>query len=489
MKKILILLAMACCFLGCEDVLDQQVPAHSTVDGNVITDQKTAEVALVGVYSYLASQEWEWFYARAYGHLAGTTRGSNSSTGSQEAGYEGDMIFNTMEADGYGQLQLWSAAYTMINGANTMISLTNKVANDKFAAGRKESILAEATFLRFFAHFHLFRTMAYFWDIDSPYGILYRTEPSGLGNHVSPRLSVAESYDKLLADLNYVIENGPGITDIYHVSKYTAMAFKAKLLAIRGQASDYEEVISLVDQILGSTPYRLHNSYYNYFFNKKTSTETIFARHFASNMAANNIGLTRARFAIYYTATDFLKEMCSSAPQYAKAVQDTMEYLNPSNNQITMQYDKVSKVANWGTSDALLVTNAAFTYMRLAELLLLKAEAIARTSANATQVCNTLNPLLARAGDTQLNPAQHASREAQLDAVYRVMIKEMGCESGLDWEASLRFKNASGQPRLIDQKGSLSSTNDLRRAIMPIPIQEIEVNFLMIQNPGYLGSK
>lgn len=487
MRKILLFIISILLLVSCEDILDQQVPAHSTVDGNVISNEGTAEVALVGVYSYLGNKYWEWYYARMYGHLAGTSRGSGSESGGQEAGWEGEMIYNIMQSDEYGYLYPWSYAYDMINGANTMISLTEEVSDDEFAEGRKEGIIAEATFLRFFAHFYLMRSYTYFWDTSSPYGVLYRTEPSGLSNHKQARLTVAESYTKLLEDLDYVIANGPEHTDIYHVSKYTAMAFKAKTLAMRGESGDYEEVISLVDQVLTQAPFELHSDYYSYFFDKKSSSETIWGRHFASNLTSDEIGITRAQYSLYYEASDFLNNLCSSSPQYARAINDTVPYYSFSSESVETVYHQISKIANFGESETELVENASFTYMRLAELIVLKAEAVARTTGDATMVCNILNPLLIRADDTPLNEADYTSTPDLLDAVYDVLMKEMCCESGLDWEASLRFMDASGEPRLIDQKEGLASSADLPKAIMPIPIEELNINDVLVQNPGYLG--
>lgn len=476
MKNIFIFITILSLLVSCEDILDQQVPAHKTVDGNVIKDEATAEVALVGVYSYLASGYYEWVYARNFSHLAGTTRGSGSSDGTNEAGFEGELIYNIMESDHSGYIGIWSSDYKMINGANTMIPLTEKVDNNLFSPERKESIIAEATFLRFFAHFHLFRCFGYFWDINSPYGVLYRTEPSALSNHKQARLTVSETYEQLLEDLDYVIEFGPEITDIYHVSKYTAMAFKAKVLAMRGGSGDYEEVINIVNELMAATPYSPHSDYLSYFFNKRTSTETIFSLHFANNLTSTEIGLTRARTPFYYRATEFLINTASSSEQYLWAVQDTTE-------------GTIAKIANFGEGEEELVANAAFTFMRLSELIVLKAEAVARTTGNAQDVADLLNPLLERAGDTPLEPADYGTKAELLDAVYNVLIKEMGCETGLDWEASLRFDDGAGQPRLIGQKEGLESVADLQRAIMPIPIQELNININLVQNPGYFGSK
>ena len=38
---------------GCENMFEKEMPPHNLVDGNVITDETTAEPVLNGIYSYL----------------------------------------------------------------------------------------------------------------------------------------------------------------------------------------------------------------------------------------------------------------------------------------------------------------------------------------------------------------------------------------------------------------------------------------------------
>ncbi len=45
-----------------------------------------------------------------------------------------------------------------------------------------------------------------------------------------PRSTVQQSYDFILADLDYAIEKGPNFTSTFYASKQVAKAMKAKVL-------------------------------------------------------------------------------------------------------------------------------------------------------------------------------------------------------------------------------------------------------------------
>ncbi|MHC1779165.1 MAG: RagB/SusD family nutrient uptake outer membrane protein [Bacteroidales bacterium] len=470
---------------SCNKILDEQVPAHKNVDYNVITDQKTAETALVGVYSYLAGgYQWEWHYGLDFSHLCGTSRGSGSSSGGLEAGYEGELIFNTMRADGSYSAK-WQGAYKIINAANWVLKLIENVDESLFTADRKKQIIAETRFMRFFANFFLFRNYCYFFDINSEYGLLYRDEPVNLTNFRVARLNVKDSYDKLIEDLDYCIANGPEFSTVYRASKQTAKAFKAKLLAMRGGTADWNTVITLTNEVITSGKFAMESDHYSIFKKRNASKEVIFSLFISPNTVASNLGTVRCRWSGYYRATDFLKSLSNIGTQYNKAINDTINTYTASTNTYSLNYGSAGKIASYGVTDAELVANSAFIYLRLGEMQILKAEAIARTTGSVSEVLSVLNPLLVRAKDTPFTEQQISGNESLLNFVYLVLLKELALESGIDYEASLRFKDSNGLPKIIGQKQNLSTIDDIKKCVKPIHVNEIVVNDLCKQNPGY----
>jgi hypothetical protein len=485
MKKIITAILFGTLLTSCEEILDNQIPAHSNVDSNVVTNAEGAETNLVGVYSYLASggYQWEWHYCLNFGHLAGTTRGSGSSSGGEEAGWEGMLIFNTITVDFYEVLDSWNYAYKLVNGANWQIKLTEDLDDEEFTGNRKKEILAEARCLRFFANFYTFRLYSHFWDESSPDGIVYRTEPSVLSNHMQPRLSVAETYQKLIDDLDYCIENGPDFKDVYHTSNVTAKAFKAKLLAMRGTTQDWADVKTLTEEVIASGKFAMETDHYSIFKKRNSSKEVIFSRYFSSITPASELGTVRCRWSGYYRSTDWVKALSPLNSQYQKAINDTIETYTPSTGVTGYNYGSMGKIASYGLTDEELVTNSALLYLRLAEMHILRAEAIARTTGVASDVTDILNPLLTRAKDNPLDPATLTDAQLLLDAVYETLIKELVAESGIDFEASMRFFDAvTGQRKIFVQKERLE---DINLAIVPIPVEEVTVNSLCHQSEGY----
>jgi hypothetical protein len=485
MKKIISALLLIALFASCEEILDRQIPAHSNVDSNVILNQDGAETSLIGVYSYLASggYQWEWHYCLNFGHLAGTTRGSGSSTGSEEAGWEGMLIFNALTYDFYAVLSSWNRAYQLVNAANWVIKLTDELDDAEFTGNRKKEIIAEARFLRFFANFYTFRLYSPFWDSSSEDGIIYRTDPSVLSNHMQPRISVSETYDRLIEDLDYCIEHGPEFSDVYHTSKVTAKAFKAKLLAMRGTPQDWVDVKTLTEEVIGSGKFAMETDHYSIFKKRNSSKEVIFSRYFSSTATGSDLGTVRSRTQNYYRSTDWVKALSPLNSQYQKAINDTITYYTASTGVTSYNYGTMGKIASYGLTDAELVANSATLYLRLAEMHVLRAEAIARTTGVASDVTDILNPLLSRAGDSPLDPADLTDEQLLLDAVYETLLKELVAESGIDFEASMRFFDAvTGQRKIFVQKERLQ---DINLAILPIPMEELFVNKLSHQNPGY----
>jgi hypothetical protein len=259
---------------------------------------------------------------------------------------------------------------------------------------------------------------------------------------------------------------------------------------MRGTSQDLQDVISIADDVLNNGPFAMNSDYYSIFRNKNTNTEAIFNRYFSVNSVASDLGVSRARYSLYYYAYDWVKDLCGVwGDQYYNAISDSIQVLNYNTDILEWRSGTIIKVASFGANDEEVASNAGLMYMRLGELVVLKAEAIARTSGSASDVCNVLNPLLNRAGDTPMDPADYSSQAELLEGVYTVLIKEMVAESGLDWEASMRFTDLStGLLKIIVQKENLASAADIQKAIMPIPIQELLINTKLEQNPGYFGN-
>ena len=115
--------------------------------------------------------------------------------------------------------------------------------------------------------------------------------------------------------------------------------------------------------------------------------------------------------------------------------------------------------------------------LRLGELYLIRAEAAAHLN-NLTQALADINTIRQRAGLLP-NPADAASQTTVLNAVMRERRVELFCEWGNRWFDLKRTGTAAAV--LGSEKTGFSAN----AALYPLPQTQIQLDNLLIQNPGY----
>src|SRR5699024_9849856 len=100
---------------------------------------------------------------------------------------------------------IWRSFYIALNAANFAIEGIEGLGDEEFPTIQdKENLLAEAHILRGWINLNILWNFGHWWAEDSsPYGLVYRDMPADLGNVQQPRISVGESYDRIIADLDY----------------------------------------------------------------------------------------------------------------------------------------------------------------------------------------------------------------------------------------------------------------------------------------------
>ena len=236
MNKIDYILVMVLMVLlsGCNSLFDKEIPEYQVSDATAVTDQASAETALLGVYSYLGDYGvFSAYYlvddAYRCGLLEGTYRSSD---------YERNLEALSVPSEHRELLEKWKLCGQMINAANNLLAAIEKVNDANFVGGRKKEIIAEARFLRAFAQLYLMKHYAFFWDLDSKYGPLMRRVPGTLSNNNMERSGVREAYNLILEDLDYAIDYGPVYKDVFSASRGLAKGFKVEVLLLRGTVVD-----------------------------------------------------------------------------------------------------------------------------------------------------------------------------------------------------------------------------------------------------------
>ena len=472
MKIIIKLMILAVCISSCNNWFDEELPKYQVSASTVVVDQESAETALLGVYSYLG--EYGTFSAYylvddAYrcGLLEGTYRGQD---------YERYLELLDVPSESSELLKKWKECGQIINAANNLLSAIDKVDDAKFVGNRKSEIMAEARFMRAFAQLYLLKHFAFWWDQDSPYGALMRREPGTLANNLQKRATVKESYDWILEDLDFVIDNGPDFTSVYRASKGLAKAYKIECLLMRGHMEDYTQVIQLADEVILNYGFEMEKNYEDVFNNGYDSKELMFSRYLSEKKLADvdmNVPSIKKLMCGKYKPNDQFKDIFNEEndSRYVAAFDSVLyEQINTQNKTLILK--KIWR------SDG----NSLMYYMRLAQMYLFKAEALAMSGASVSDVIVPLNFLRSRSGNVPYEDSQFQERDELIKAIFYEVIREIGLENGSEWFAAARMKLAGGR-RLLQEFNSVYK--DDKQMAWQIPDDEIKYNTLMEPNPVY----
>ena len=163
-QKLFYILALAAGLglYSCDSLFDNELPKHDLVGDNAIVDEKSAETALNGVYSYLDDSRYTGGDLNTHLITYNNIR-LNMMKGTANSSFETDQLFRmTYDETDANYEGLWEQAYLVINAANNVIYYTEQVDDSRFSDNGKNEILGEARFMRAFANTLLLEHYAQF---------------------------------------------------------------------------------------------------------------------------------------------------------------------------------------------------------------------------------------------------------------------------------------------------------------------------------------
>lgn len=434
------------------------LPDQSKVDGNVIVDGKSAEVALNGAYYRLAE--------------SGDDRGTPSTmtvftheilpaqlAGSIDYQYGGsDAARNIIVSESYTALPVWTASYLLVNAANGVIKGVKALPEGKITEQRRNEILGEAMFLRAYGHYRLLGFYAQYFDVNSNYGVMLRTEPVTTSNIAKARSTVSESYASILEDIDFAITNAPANNVNHYASSWTAKALKARVLINRGAQGDYENVIAITEDIMQNGPYELEGNLRDIFSTKGLESKEVIMGTFPMPGQLNKKDTYFNGPA--YIPTTALVDLLNGDPRANWVLGDIQGQVG------------ITKYKGPGVEVAYM--------FRLTEIYLLRAEAIVRSGGSLDDARGLVKTVQQHAGLTDFSALDNAATpEAMLMEIYKETARNLLCEDGQDWFALLRLPFGTVKilrPTIISKD----------QYIMPIPRTEFQKNSAIgDQNPGY----
>jgi hypothetical protein len=433
---------------GCDSVLDVQ-PVNELTEESAIVDAAGARAAVAGIYDGL---QLGAYYGGFFLIFSDLPSNDVEHTGTFTA--YADANANRITADNSQIAGIWDALYATVGRANIVIERLPTVSG--LAVDERDRLLGEAYFLRALT----FHNLVKLWgdSADSSLGVPIPTvvprsvaEASGIA-----RATTGATYAQILSDLNRAEQ-------LIGVQRAPRRASLGAVRAIRARVQLYRarwaEAEAAADQVL-AMGYALAPNYSDLFTPDGTETpEDVFKVAFTP-VEFNWMGY-------YYRAR-------AAGGRQEVAPTATLEALYPPGDvrrTWSIAYVGVRRYGSkWPTG-----AGAEHIYViRLAEVMLIKAEAAARQG-RLVQAIQAINPIRQRAGLAPINPTGMTQQQV-LDAILRERRLELAME-GDRWPDLVRRGRA-----LIE----LGITNRPEQRLFPIPLKEIDVtNPPLQQNPGY----
>ena len=478
MKKnhlwLLLLLTIDLSFGACKKELNV-FPTTSEVDGNLITDQQSAQTVLNGVYYRFANTQL------SFNNPVTFWEGVNEFYPSELAGsltwVFGELPIDSaiLTPDDIVSDTIWTYGYALVNAANGFIKNVAPVTS--IPAGAKQQMLAEAKFLRAFGNAELLLYYGQYNDVASKYGIILRDTFVTAANLNLPRSGVAAAYTSILSDLDSAINGLPALnTSICYANASDAKLLMARMLINRGSAGDYARVITLTNDIITNGPFALEDSLKDLFWTKGfTSREVMLGIQPFSNIYQIFKFETYVGDGIDYVASESLASLLADDARNHWVYQYTFSPVLGDSAKILTKY------FSGDPGNPVQTPLSTYCYaFRLSEAYLLEAEAITLSSGNLAVAKTLLTTVMshAGAGPQEMAAVTNAATPATLQVeIVKENLRNFAYENGVDWFALRRLPFAT----LRQLNPNIQQPYQL---IFPIPTAELMYNNV-IQNPGY----
>jgi hypothetical protein len=501
------MLLLAGLFPACEYGILDQVPNDRIDLEGFYANQNDAEIGLTGAYSRIISKEtmanifWCIISADEMTAAAHATAGIGS-------GDHRDLTTSAM----WGMDGPYMEPYKGIANLNLLLERVPQASEEGFQGNRRNEILGEAHFLRGFAYW--FHAMIY-RDIPLITEVPTSSNPD---DNILPKSDQSLILDQALKDFEEAITLLPDrLEDMSdhdvrgRASKWAALGYKARIHMWR---DEWSQAYNACQQIIEGNQFVLTEKWTDIFYSEmggnNDNEEVIWQSQGQSRAQYDFIGVYR-----WFCDTDpdaptpqfrvepgmlnmFEKPFADVRYEYSLRRHMTEDF-NPSLSgaRNVKHFHVPSGLIVEGVSDESRDKN--FPFMRLAEILLMKAEALVQSGyslGSQQDVLNILNALRARAADPDFMPREGGIPEGyqgctgiealtidqvNLQAVKDEKRRELMCE-GIRWIDLLRWGKEDNYAYIMD----ICNAANPDRLYQPIIQSQINVSKgILVQNPGY----
>lgn len=492
-------------FVSCKKFLDDK-PETALTTGNAYSTAKDIENALSGCYNvFYATDYYQWENV-----MLSDVRSDNAYPGgnNEETFYDYDrFILPSSNTHSYAH---WKALYNGIARCNVLLKKITEVTDPALTDTRRSQIIGEASFIRAFHYYHLVKLYG---------GVPLELESNTAdpGKTRKPRSTEKEVYDQIVKDLETAAANLPdsygsaGINKV-RATKGAANAMLAKAWAQRSDR-DYSKVLQYCNAVIsGSAGYALMANYADVFDgNHDYNSESILEIPYEEgNWDASCWGVQ-----LYLAPEDGWQKYCVPSKDLVAAYDAAGDAVRKNANILFMTKDANNDPISWPDENWNPCQNSAigipfnnkqkhpagwasgdnFYLLRLADIILLKAEAQNETNAgNFATAATTLNQIRNRVGLPNITGTSQAQMRTAILLERRL---ELAFEAQR-WDDLVRAGVATTVMQALNEftytcPGGVQgpavrmdySRCTQQRWIMPIPQVEIDANPNLVQNPGY----
>lgn len=429
-------------------------PVYQLGEDEAITTVGQAQSVLYGTYGLIKTGLEIPVYNAGLTALRGLTMEPGTGGGASEASYQN----NEVDPSDYYVDAIYTKFYKVLNNANHLIEKAPQIVTTN---PRRDEIVAEARFIRALSHFYLLRNFGYFFDVNSPYGIVLKDQPVK-GAIAESRSPVKSVYDLILSDLDFAMAHAPSFSNTFYASKEAAMALAAKVNLYK---KDYAKAAQLAKQVIQSGKFHLENDFSDIFRKKITGTkEVIFQTPFDDKNDRNNKAYM---FRSSYLPSKYYADLLVGDNR------DTAALVRNSNGTLR------NKKFNNAVFNGQTLTADTEYFLRLDEVYLILAEALVRSGESLSDAADALNVIRHRA---KMPNTTANTKAGLLEAIRLEKILELGAEDGEEWFDLVRYASEKDLNVATYKPGVTSES----KYVLPLPYQTVILsNNIVEQNPGY----
>lgn len=441
---------MAVAVVGCDSALTT-TPSDRVPAAEIIVDGPSALAALNGAYDGLQSGSYYGLDAQLLGDLP-----ADNSTWVGTYQFLGNIEENHIAADNPEVTDMWEAIYKQIDRDNVILSRVPAVA--EIDQDTKDEVMGEAYFLRALAYHNLVK----FWgDVPMPLVPVQSADDAS----AYTRTPVLQVYTQILSDLDNAAAMISNTSDTRRATPMAVEAIRARVLFYRASvaganaAADYQAALDAANVVLAGRD-ELTVPFGNLFTATGTDTDEDIFRVSFTPSESNSLGY----YWLYAGRTEVrpTKELANSF--------DAIDLRAPYTFGPRTSGSSTLEATKWPTT-----IGAEHPHViRLAELVLIKAEALARLNQLPAAVTE-YNKVRARAG----LPAHVIGVDVtSLDDVLAAILLERRHEFAFEgdrWPDLVRL-GLAGTVKVLDKPGYV---------LFPIPLSDITTTPGLTQNPDY----